>query len=100
MRKIFFILFFIFILGLRIQAEEIKKYKVIKIIDGDTVYIDFNQNNIADNDERIRINGIDAFETKIYHGSDYQMRKYDFSLQEVLSLGCLGTEYAKKKTFK
>ncbi len=97
MRKIFFILFFIFILGLRIQAEEIKKYKVIKIIDGDTVYIDFNQNNIADNDERIRINGIDAFETKIYHGSDYQMRKYDFSLQEVLSLGYLGTEYAKKK---
>lgn len=39
--------------------------KVIKVIDGDTVYVDFNDNGIPEQNEKVRINGIDTFETKL-----------------------------------
>src|SRR5574344_2141536 len=39
-----------------------QKYKVIKIIDGDTIYVDFNNNGIPEQDEKVRLNGIDTFE--------------------------------------
>ena len=39
-------------------------YKVIKVVDGDTIYVDFNKNGVSERDEKVRINGIDTFETK------------------------------------
>lgn len=74
-----------------------ESYKVIKVIDGDTVYIDFNNNGIADSDERVRINGIDTFETKPSVYLDWQMKKYNLTKEESLGLGYLGKEFAKKE---
>lgn len=72
-------------------------YKVIKVIDGDTFYIDFNNNGIADKDERVRINGIDTFETKPSVYLDWQMKKFNLTQEEALGLGYLGKEFAKKE---
>ena len=72
-------------------------YKVIKIIDGDTVYIDFNHNGIAEKDEKVRINGIDTFETKTGAFLDYQIKNYNLTQDEALVLGYYGKEFAKKE---
>ena len=73
------------------------EHKVIKVIDGDTVYVDFNDNGIAEQDEKVRINGIDTFETKLNEGLNWQMKLYNFTQDEVLGLGYYGKEFAKKE---
>ena len=73
------------------------EHKVIKVIDGDTVYVDFNDNGIAEQDEKVRINGIDTFETKINDGLNWQMKLYNLTQDEALGLGYYGKEFAKKE---
>ena len=73
------------------------EHKVIKVIDGDTVYIDFNDNGIAEQDEKVRINGIDTFETKLNDGLNWQMKLYNLTQDEALGLGYYGKEFAKKE---
>ena len=72
-------------------------HKVIKVIDGDTVYVDFNDNGIAEQDEKVRINGVDTFETKPSVFLDYQMKNYNLTQKEALGLGYFGKEFAKKE---
>ena len=72
------------------------KYKVIKVIDGDTVFVDFNRNGIAEQEEKVRLNGIDTFETRVLNGLYWQMKTYNLSLEEALGLGYLGKEFAKR----
>ena len=72
-------------------------HKVIKVIDGDTVYVDFNDNGIPEQNEKVRINGIDTFETKLNDGLNWQMKLYNFTQDEVLGLGYYGKEFAKKE---
>ncbi len=109
-----------------------EKFKVIKIIDGDTVYVDFNKNGMPEQNDtsfqhirkrfqrngsasttetgsqvsqqlnsslcqKVRLNGIDTFETKPSIYSNYQMKNYGFTQDEVLGLGYYGKEFAKKK---
>lgn len=95
--KKFFIVIFILILFLSVSCTKEDKYKVIKIVDGDTVYLDFNKNGVADKDEKVRINGIDTFETKINRGLYWQTKNYDMSMQEALGLGYYAKEFAKKE---
>lgn len=98
MKKII-ILVFIFITTITspLNAKNFnEQYKVIKIVDADTVYIDFNKNELADKDERVRIDGIDAFEVTVGHRIYYQMKKYNLSLEEALGLGYLGMKFAEK----
>lgn len=71
-------------------------YKIIKIIDGDTFYIDFNNDGFPQKEEKVRINGIDAFEVKPSEYSDYQAKEFNLTKGEVLGLGYLGKEFAKK----
>lgn len=78
-------------------ADQQDKYKVIKIIDGDTFYVDFNQNSIPDADERIRVNGIDTFETKPNDRLLWQIKEYNLTYDEALGMGYLGKEFAKKE---
>jgi endonuclease YncB( thermonuclease family) len=59
-------------------------YKALKTIDGDTVYIDFNRNGLADADERIRINGIDTFEVKPTVYLDWQVKCFNLTQEEAL----------------
>lgn len=78
-------------------AQEEGIYKVIKVIDGDSVYIDFNKNNIADLEERVRLNGVDAFEiSKGYH-LNMQMKYYNLSEKDALYLGFLGKKFAQER---
>lgn len=74
-----------------------KKYKVLKIYDGDTFDIDFNNDGIAQPDERLRINGIDTFASKPNEEMRRQMSMYNLTEDEVHTLGYLAKNYAKKK---
>ena len=76
-------------LGVNINNAEIISHKIIKVIDGDTVYIDFNDNGIPEQDEKVRINGIDTFETKLNNGLNWQMKLYNLTQDEALGLGLL-----------
>lgn len=79
-----------------VLANETNVYKVIRVIDGDTLYIDFNNNGKYDKGEKVRINGIDAFETKNSTRLQKQAKQYNLTEIEALSLGYLGKEFAKK----
>lgn len=71
-------------------------YHVIKVIDGDTVYVDFNKDGFPQKEEKVRLNGIDTFEIKPSPFLDYQMKTLALSQEEALGLGYLGKEFAKK----
>lgn len=73
------------------------KFKVIKVIDGDTFYVDFNNNAIAEKDEKVRVNGVDTFEVKPTEFLEYQVKNYGLIQDEALGLGYLGKEFAKKQ---
>lgn len=77
-------------------ADEANIYKVLQVVDGDMLYIDFNNNGKYDKGEKVRINGIDSFEVKKSARLDKQVKQYNLSETEVLSLGYLGKEFAKK----
>lgn len=77
--------------------KEPQFFKVIKIVDGDTVYVDFNCDNFPNKTERVRLNGIDAFENKVNKGLKSQMKKYNLTQDETLTLGYLGYLFAKEE---
>lgn len=77
-------------------ASTDKTYRVIKVIDGDTVYIDFNKDGFPQKEEKVRLNGIDTFEVKPSKFLEYQMKSMNLSQEEALGLGYLGKEFAKK----
>ncbi|MFI3301171.1 MAG: phospholipase D-like domain-containing protein [Candidatus Gastranaerophilales bacterium] len=77
-------------------AAEQETYKVLKVIDGDTMYIDFNRDGYYQKDEKVRINGIDTFEVKPSYWLDNQMKQFNFTQTEALGLGYYGKEFAKK----
>jgi len=95
------ILLFIILTSMVFASYYINKkdgsYKVLKVTDGDTFYLDFNRNGFADKDEKIRINGIDTFETKVNDGLLRQMKFYGLTKQEALALGYLAKRYAEHK---
>ena len=95
LRSFIFLLSFLFLANTTANANDV--YKVIKVVDGDTFYVDFNNNNIADKDERVRLNGIDAFEVKPGKHAEYQAIKYNLSNKEILTLGYLGQKFAQKE---
>ena len=73
------------------------EYKVIRVVDGDTVYLDFNNNGIADKSERVRLSGIDAFEVRPSENLARQMARMKIETGEALALGYLGREFAAKE---
>ena len=95
--KRFNILLFLICFSCNLINAKTEMHKVIKVIDGDTVYVDFNDNGIAEQDEKVRINGVDTFETKPSVFLDYQMKNYGLSQNEALGLGYFGKEFAKKE---
>lgn len=89
----FFLIVFIF-MGMPAFSQE---YRVLRVIDGDTIYVDFNNNGKCDKDERVRLNGIDAFEIRPTLNLKWQMKKYNLTLEEALGLGYLGMCFAKNE---
>jgi len=77
-------------------AYENGTYKIIKVIDGDTLFLDFNKDGIPQQEEKVRINGIDTFEVKPSVFLDWQMKEFNLTQSETLGLGYFGKEFAKK----
>lgn len=94
--KGFFLIALIF-LSINTTLANENKFKVIKVIDGDTFYVDFNNNAIAEKDEKVRVNGVDTFEVKPTEFLEYQVKNYGLTQDEALGLGYLGKEFAKKQ---
>ncbi len=69
-------------------------HKVLKVIDGDTIYIDLNNDGCPQKNEKVRINGIDTFETRRSGQLTSQAIWYDITESEALQLGLLGKKYA------
>lgn len=90
-----FVSVFLIVFSISAYAED-NKYKVIKVIDGDTVYVDFNNDGIPQQDEKVRLNGIDTFEVKPSPFLDWQTKHYNLTQDEALGLGYFGKEFAKK----
>ena len=97
MKKCLLVILFLLCLGGSVCAFSQDEYKVIKVIDGDTFYIDFNRNNFPDADEKVRVNGIDTFENKKNPALQWQMQNYNLTFDEALGLGYFAQEYAKKE---
>ena len=74
-------------------------YKVLKVLDGDTFYIDLNSNGKIESGERVRVNGVDAFEVKLNAALQRQANLIGISDEDALKLGYLGKEFAKKSLF-
>lgn len=90
-----FILTWILILLISPKAYANDYYKIIRVIDGDTFFIDYNKDGKAQNDERSRLLGIDAFETKLGNSLSWQMKNYQLNENQVLKLGYLGKQFAE-----
>ena len=90
----FLVLFLCLVMNVPVFAAE---YKVLRVVDGDTVYVDFNNNGFADKEERVRLNGIDAFETHAGSHLDWQMKTYGLTQKEVFTLGYMGMGFAREK---
>ena len=74
--NIIILLLFALTFSVNLVSAEAISHKVIKVIDGDTVYIDFNDNGIPEQNEKVRINGVDTFETKLNDSLEWQMKLY------------------------
>lgn len=98
---ILIVLILVFMFGNSVVLSETvpgnNTYRVIKIIDGDTIYLDFNNDGIPQQDEKVRLNGIDTFEVKPSVFLDWQIKSLSLTQDEALGLGYLGKEFAKKE---
>lgn len=73
-------------------------HKVLKVIDGDTFYIDFNDDGIIQKEEKSRLNGANAFELKYYRKiTDKEAKEYNLTYDEIYSLGYLGKVFATQE---
>jgi len=95
-KNIIFIIIFILIISLFWFISSPKEYKVLKIVDGDTFYIDINSNNKIEKNERFRVNGIDTFETKTGQKLNNQAKSINISDKDALKLGFLAKKFAKE----
>ncbi len=96
MKKILILLFLTSLFSFNPVKAEQEEYRLIKIVDGDTFYIDFNANGQPDADEKVRVNGIDTFEVKMSDKLNEQMVSYKLTPNEALGLGFYAKEYANK----
>ncbi|MFX1288944.1 MAG: hypothetical protein ACFFFY_10360, partial [Promethearchaeota archaeon] len=73
------------------------RWKNVAICGSPSVYIDFNNNGVAERDERKGLSDIAAFETRAGYRLNEQMRDYNLSEAEVLELGHLARKLLEKK---
>lgn len=91
-----FLVIICLIFGCFVLADD-NVYKVMKVIDGDTLYLDLNRDGKIQADERVRLNGVDTFEVKPSKGLEWQARVYKINQDEALGAGYLAKEFAKEK---
>lgn len=92
------IIFLIFIINcFCVKAEEAAKHQIIRVIDGDTFCINFNTENQKSKGRRVRVNGIDTFETSRNKSLFRQADKFEITPEQALKLGYLGKKFAEKE---
>lgn len=94
-----FILFLILIATIFIfkKQNELNEYKILKVIEADTFYIDINKNNIADENELFNLANIKAYSP--YNSKDMQdfCNKNDIEIKTCLKNGYIAHNYVKNK---
>ena len=93
MKKILFLL--ILMVFVSVPAFAKTKVEILKVYDGDTVLA-----KISDNTFRIRLIGIDCFEGAVSDRAKWQAKKYNMSLNDVVSYGNFAGDILKGKLNK
>ena len=90
----------IFIILIVFQPLFGRGYKVLRIVDGDTFDIDINCNGKIDKNERVRLLGVDCFESTMNEKLQKQARRWNLSSAEAYQKGNEATAFARKHLLK
>lgn len=101
MKKIFsifliFILYF-FITIKNFSSANSSEYKILRVIDADTVYVDFNKDGYAQKSEKVRIKHSDGFEVTVNKPLDFKSKSLGLTKQQSLALGYMGKKFAEQQ---
>ena len=91
---IFLIFLFLVFLFYSLHREDYPAYKVLKVIEADTYYLDFNNNNKIDNDELVRLKNISAFTPLQNSFSKEKSTKLGIDTIDYLKVGFLARNWA------
>ena len=80
-----------------LNKEEYKTYKVIKVLEADTFYIDINENNTPEEDEIFHIKNIIALKPNKNSKTEYYAQKLQMPIEDYLKVGYLARELAKQE---
>ena len=89
-----FFIFFVFLYFLN-KAKECPCYKILKVVEADWLYIDFNKNNMIDGDELVKIKNINAFSPLQNDYAKEKSIKLGITTLEYLKAGFLARSWAK-----
>ena len=96
--KYFWIILVTFALVFPLWAQEVRHGKCLYVVDGDTVDVDFNGNGrIEKHSERVRVLGIDCFETRWGKRLERQAEWAGISIEKARELGL--TQLHEKTVF-
>ena len=87
-------LFFILILP---KNSELRPYKIIKVSEADTFYIDINKNNIPEDSEIYKIKNVIALKPLKNPNTENYAEKLGISKEEYLKVGYLARNLAKEE---
>lgn len=73
-----------------------KQYKIIKIIDADTFYVDFNKDGKSQKEEKVRVKNIDGFEVTVNKPLDSKSKALGLTKYQSLILGYMGKKFAEQ----
>ena len=71
-----------------------QSYKVIEIKSPTEIVVDFNKNEVADNDEIVETSDVFSFYTVPYNNSEVLLKTLNISLEDALRLGYLAEKFA------
>ena len=94
MRRVIFLIFILFLSTLTADANS---YKIVKVVDGNTFYIDLNGNHKADNDEVYHLKGIVSFASMPSDILKQQSKANKLTEKEILGLSYLARWFARRE---
>lgn len=72
------------------------QYRIIRVIDADTFYVDFNKDGHAQKNEKVRIKHSDGFETAFKKPLDKKSKSLGLTKNQSLALGYMGKKFAEQ----
>ena len=77
-------------------ANSFLQYKIIRVIDADTFYVDFNKDGYAQKNEKVRIKHADGFEVTVNKPLDFKSKSLGLTKHQSLALGYMGKKFAEQ----